>query len=232
MTRLSHFLFAFFYFTFLICAFNFSFSFWLLAFLSLFLLFLWKFLGGLAWHNLFILLSVMFFLYGNSLFFEKGMIISLVIYLWVLFYLSAIKLKKYPFFYDFTRNIFFASILFLFFLTLNIFFFKLHYSIWLVGFLLTLGSGSLIHWKILIDRLQIDFLDRIILFLGFIEISFFLLNLSGGFFLYPILSVFWFYVLFDLLESIKGKNLTNKFSFWHILLPILVSIILLFLLKI
>ena len=232
MTKLSHFIFSSLYFVFLVIAFSLGYSLWLTVVLSLLFLFLWKFLGGLAWHNLFILFSLTLFLFSNNLFFEKGMIVSLVIYFWMLFYLSAIKLKKYPYIYDFIRNIFFASVLFLFFLTLNIFFFKFHYSIWYVGFLLTLGSGSFIYWKILIDRLQMDFLDRLVLFFSFIQISFFLLNLSGSFFAYPILNIFWFYILFDLLESVKGKNLANKFNFWHVLIPVMVSLVLIFLVRI
>jgi len=232
MTKISHFLFSCLYFTLLVCGFVFNFSLLSLTLIGLVALFLWKFLGGLAWHNLFILFSIMLLLFSCSLFLENTMIISLSIYFWFLFYLSALKWKKYPYLYDFARNIFFASVLFIFFLTLNIFFFKLHYNSWYVNFLLVIGSALFIYWKILIDRLQINSLDRLILFLGFLEISFLLFNLSGGFFIYPILSIFWFYVLFDLLESINGKNLANKFSFWHILIPISISLILIFFVKI
>jgi len=232
MTKISHFLFSSLYFALLVCGFIFNFSLTTIILISLASLFLWKFFGGLAWHNLFILFSIMLLLFNCGLFFENTMIISLSIYFWVLFYLSALKWKKYPYLYDFARNIFFSSVLFIFFLTLNIFFFKLHYSSWFINLLLALGSALFIYWKILIDRLHIDLLDRLVLFIGFLEVSFLLLNLSGGFFVYPILSIFWFYTLFDLLESVNGKNLANKFNIWHILIPVVISVVLIFFIKI
>jgi hypothetical protein len=232
MFHFSHLLFSCLYFLLLLCSFALSLPFWINILLCLLFLTIWKFLGGLAWHNFFILLSTFLLLAGLNLFFARSIIIFLAFYIILLFYLQAIKLKQYPHFYDFIRNIFFASILFLFILLLYILFFKLHWSSWIIAFFLAIGSAIFLYWKILIDKIQIDFLTKIVLYLSFIEIIFILFNLSGGFFIYPIISVFWFFILFDLLESISGKNLANQFNIWHILVPILVTIFLIFVFKI
>jgi hypothetical protein len=80
--------------------------------------------------------------------------------------------------------------------------------------------------------LDMGFLNRLILFLGFLEVSFFLFNLSGGFFICPILSVFWFYTLFDILEAMDDKNIASKFNLWYVLIPLAISLGLIFWVKI
>lgn len=232
MFKLPHFVFSAFYFALILWGFNAGFPLWLFILSSLIFLFLWKFLGGLAWHNFFILFSLMLFLYVNGLFFDRFLLLPLIGYLWVLFYLSALKFKKYPYLYDFTRNIFLASVLFLFFTSLNILLFRIHISIWLITLFLAIGSALFVYWKILIDRLNMDFLNSLILFLGFLEVSFFLFNLSGGFFICPILSVFWFYTLFDILEAMDDKNIASKFNLWYVLIPLAISLGLIFWVKI
>ena len=226
MHRLYHLIFSILYFLILCFLLMHPVNFILASFLLFLILLIWKLFSGLAWHNFFILFGSFLILKGLTWTINGNLIVLLGFLITVLFYLQAIKWKEIPHWYDIIRNLFFGLHLFLFLLLCYTLFYKLHYSWHLISLLLIFGIIIFVYWKILIDKTAYTFQETLMFYLLYLEIVFLFFSLSNGFFIYPVLSSFWFFILLDLIESLKGKNLANKFSAKRFLITITITLIL------
>lgn len=222
------------FYIFILMILSFKFSFWIGILMMILFLFLWKLIYGLAYLNYFILLFIFINSYILNMAFKLPAVLLFVLTLLFLFYIRAIYQKeliksdqktflaiKYLFFFI----IFFANILSLYTL-----FYILHWSFTLI-FIITIGVLFFcLQWYQKLDDIKMSFFENLIFIVVLSQITWFLFNLSGGFFIFPILIIFWFYNLINFYKNIEKINV-EKIINW-IIMPLILTLIFSFYIKI
>lgn len=198
------------------------------------LLILWKILYGLANHNFLILFDLFLSFYILSLSFNLVSVFIILILILSIFYLQTIwlhsKWKEQIVFYNIIRELLFALT---FFITLSAFyslFYLKHWPFTIVFLALSILSMLFIYWYNLLDNTKTTLFNNIIFWIAFVQILWFLFNFSNGFFIFPIISVFWFHQIHRIRLDINKFTL-NEFC-WHILFPLLLTVFAIFYIKI
>ncbi len=227
------FLASIFYFTILIILAS-QMPFWAGLLIMLFFLFIWKFLYGLAYLNYFILFSIFVNSFILNMAFNLTAVLVFVFLLVFLFYLRAIYQKKiiqndqktfialkYLFFFI----VFFSNILSLYTL-----FYIAYWPFTLVFFLLIITLAICLLWYQKLDDIKLSFYEGLIFLIIMSQVAWFLFNFSGGFFIFPILIVFWFYNLFNFYKNIEFLN-WDKVNNW-LIMPLILTLVFSFYFKI
>jgi len=194
---------------------------------------LWKIIHGLANINVFILLSIFINSFVLALNFK---IISTLIFLTlmlVLFYFRVIDLKK-----EIKNNLqiflvlkqlFFFMVFFANILTLYCLFYLNHWPFTLIFVLFASLSYISFSWYKKLNNINWMLYEKIVVFIIFLQISWFLFNFSNGFFVFPMLTVFWFYNLIEIYKNIL--NWTVKKTIDLVIIPIVLTGLVSFLIK-
>lgn len=194
---------------------------------------LWKLISGLANINFFILYT----LFLSSLIFSWNFkmlpVVIFFILMIALFYFRVIDIKpeikdNIPLFLTF-KQMFLFLVFFYNTLSLYCLFYLNHVKfIWIFLLFICLSWVSF-SWYKKLNKINWSFYEKVVIFLIFLQISWFLFNFSNGFFVFPMLIVFWFYILIEIYKRIINWNLNKTLSF--VVLPIIITLIFSFLIK-
>lgn len=194
---------------------------------------LWKLISGLANINFFILYT----LFLSSLIFSWNFkilpVLLFFIVMIILFYFRVIDIKpeikdNLPLFLTF-KQMFLFLVFFYNTLALYCLFYLNHVKFIWVFLLFLFLSWVVFSWYKKLNKINWSFYEKVIIFLIFLQISWFLFNFSNGFFIFPMLIIFWFYILIEIYKRIVNWNLNKTLSF--VLLPIMITLIFSFLIK-
>lgn len=196
-------------------------------------LMLWKMISGLANINFYILYS----LFLSSLIFSWHFKILPVLVFFVLmmflFYSRVIDVRpeiknNIPLFLTF-KQFFLFLVFFCNVLALYCLFYLSHIAFWFVFSLFILISIVFFSWYKRLNKIEWSLYEKIVLFLMFLQISWFLFNFSNGFFVFPLLIVFWFYILIEIYKGVVNWNWGKTFNL--IVIPIGITLMFSFLIK-
>jgi len=196
-------------------------------------LLLWKIIHGLANINFFILLSIFINSFVLALNFKITSTLIFLTLMLVLFYFRVIDIKK-----EIKNNLqiflvlkqlFFFMVFFANILTLYCLFYLNHWPFTLIFVLFTGLSYISFSWYKKLNNINWMLYEKIIVFVLFLEISWFLFNFSNGFFVFPMLTVFWFYNICEIYKNILNWN--GKKTIDLVVIPILLTAIVSFLIK-
>ncbi len=206
--------------------------FWGSVIILLFLL-LWKLIIGLANINYFILFSLFISTLIFSWNFNILPTISFLMVMMVLFYFRVIAIK--PRLKE-NLSIFLAFKQFFVFLVFFVntsaiycLFYLNHVKFFYCFWLYVLVSFICFSWYKKINNINWSLYEKMIIFLMFLQISWIIFHFSNGFFIFPILLVFWFYNLTEIYRHMVAWN-TNK-TINLLIIPILITFFMTFVIK-
>jgi hypothetical protein len=127
------------------------------------------------------------------------------------------------------KQLFFFMIFFANILTLYCLFYLNHWPFTFIFILFALLSYISFSWYKKLNNINWMLYEKIVIFIIFLQISWFLFNFSNGFFVFPMLTVFWFYNLVEIYKNICNWN--NKKLVDFIILPLFLTFIISFLIK-
>jgi hypothetical protein len=196
-------------------------------------LLLWKIIYGLANINFFILLSIFINSFVLALNFKLTSTLIFLVFMLFLFYFRVLDIKKevknnLPIFLV-LKQLFFYMVFFANILTLYCLFYLNHWPFTLVFVLFALLSYISFSWYKKLNNINWILYEKIVIFVVFMEMSWFLFNFSNGFFVFPMLTVFWFYNLVEIYRNILNWNWKKMIDF--VILPIVLTAVVSFLIK-
>lgn len=205
---------------------------WGLVIILSFLL-LWKMISGLANINFFILLSLFFNSVVLAWNFKIFSVLLFFILMTLLFYFRVIDIRpeiknNLSFFLAF-KQIFLFLVFFSNILSIYCLFYLNHWSFVLCFMLFALLSWICFSWYKRINNINWLLYEKIVIFLAFLQISWFLFHFSNSFFIFPILIVFWFYNIIEIYNHIISWNFRKTINL--LILPLLITIIFSFWIK-
>ncbi len=196
-------------------------------------LLLWKIIYGLANINFFILLSIFINSLVLALNFKLTSTLIFLTLMLILFYFRVIDIKK-----EIKNNLqvflvlkqlFFFMVFFANILTLYCLFYLNHWPFTLVFVLFGILSYISFSWYKKLNNITWMLYEKIVVFIVFLQISWFLFNFSNGFFVFPILVVFWFYNIVEIYRNISNWSINKTID--YVLLPVIFTGLISFLIK-
>jgi len=208
-------------------------SFWWSSLIVLLFLLLWKMISGLANINFFILFVLFFSSTIFSWNFEFIPVAIFFITMIMLFYFRVIDIKpeikkNIAVFLTF-KQIFLFLIFFTTILALYCVFYLNHWPFWLVFIMFSLLSYICFSWYKKLNNINWSLYEKIVMFITFLQISWFLFNFSNGFFIFPMLMVFWFYNIIEIYKHILNWTWSKTVNL--VLFPIIITMFFSFLIK-
>jgi hypothetical protein len=190
-------------------------------------LILWKMISGLANINFFILFSLFFSSLVFSWNFKIIPVLSFFILMILLFYFRVIDIKpniknNLPMFSTFKQTFLF-SVFFYNVLSLYCLFYLNHWPFFIIFSLFAALSFICFSWYKKLNNIDWSLYEKIVIFLVFLQLSWFLFQYSNSFFIFPILIVFWFYNIIEIYKQIMNWNWNKTLNF--IIFPILITIV-------
>lgn len=197
-------------------------------------LFIWKLIYGLAYLNYFILLSIFASSFILNMAFKLPSVMFFVLVLLSLFYIRAIYRRKLINTNEKTfimiKYLFFFIVFFTNILSIYTLFYVAYWNFSII-FMLTLATLSIcLLWYQKLDDIKMSFYEGLIFLTVASQITWFLFNFSGGFFIFPMLVVFWFYNLINFYKTLHPIT-WDKVNNW-IVLPMILTLIFSFYIKI
>lgn len=196
-------------------------------------LILWKMVSGLANINFFILFSLFFSSLVFSWNFKIIPVLLFFILMILLFYFRVIDIKpniknNLSIFLTF-KQIFLFSVFFYNVLSLYCLFYLNHWPFFVIFPLFAGLSFICFSWYKKLNNINWSLYEKIVIFLVFLQLSWFLFQYSNSFFVFPILIVFWFYNIIEIYKQIMNWNWNKTLNF--IIFPILITIVCTFWIK-
>jgi len=193
----------------------------------------WKMISGLANINFYILYSLFLSSLVFSWNFKMLPVVMFFALMTLLFYFRVIDIRpeiknNIPLFLTF-KQFFLFLVFFCNVLALYCLFYLNHLPFWFVFSLFILISIVFFSWYKRLNKIEWSLYEKIVLFLMFLQISWFLFNFSNGFFVFPLLIVFWFYILIEIYKGIVNWSWSKTLNF--IVLPIIITLVFSFLIK-
>lgn len=196
-------------------------------------LLLWKLITGLANINYFILFSLFISTLIFSWNFKMLPTISFLIVMLGLFYFRVVDIKSglkenLSIFLAF-KQLFLFLIFFSNTLAIYCLFYLNHVSFFYCFSLYIFISFICFSWYKKLNNLNWSLYEKIVIFLMFLQTSWLVFHFSNGFFVFPILLVFWFYNITEIYRQIIDFN-TNK-AIALVIIPLLITAFMAFVIK-
>lgn len=198
----------------------------------LFLL-LWKLISGLANINYFILYSLFVSTLIFSWNFKTIPVVIFLVTMMSLFYFRVIDIKpaikdNFSIFITF-KQWFLFLVFFYNILAIYCLFYLNHLRFFYSFVLYILVSYICFSWYKKLNNINWSLYEKIIIFLVFIQISWIIFHFSNGFFIFPILLVFWFFNLMEIYRHILTWNTSKTINF--VIIPMIISFFMSFVIK-
>lgn len=196
-------------------------------------LLLWKLIMGLANINYFILFS----LFMNTLIFSWNFnmlpTISFLMVMTLLFYFRVIDIKpglkeNISMFLAF-KQLFLFLIFFSNTLAIYCLFYLNHVKFFYCFLLYIFISFICFSWYKKLNNIDWSLYEKMVIFLMFLQISWIVFHFSNGFFVFPILLVFWFYNLTEIYRHMMVWNTIKTINL--LIIPILITFLMAFVIK-